>query len=62
MPLVLDQFVQWLADSGLITQGEIDAVLGTDDRACCADLWKPARLALARGIAIRQERAVSAET
>jgi len=27
MPLVLDQFVQWLADSGLMTQGEIDAVV-----------------------------------
>jgi len=29
MPLVLDQFVQWLADSGLMTQGEIDSVLGS---------------------------------
>jgi len=28
MPLVLDQFVQWLADSGLMTAGEIDSVLG----------------------------------
>jgi len=27
MPLVLDQFVQWLADSGLMTRAEIDAVL-----------------------------------
>jgi len=27
MPLVLDQFVQWLADSGLMTSSEIDAVV-----------------------------------